>query len=261
MKPANDAHSIQAVALVLEFPAEVQPEGLTFLAEASKRFRNKLNMRSVIRQAEFSLSIGEMQPLRPNAVAGYRYFTKKQDGTDKQWFEVSGNRAIFCATDYTDFNSFRAEAFYFLDLACQAFRYSEVEPNKITLKYRDEFRSNEFDWEPYQLLNSSSIYLTHGAIKKSNMWHSHFGFFDKTDGCKILNTGRIDHVHGIDGFDDSQFSQVNIVLTHALEIPKKESRGNWADHLEGLREVHLDHLRDILSSEAALAIGLRKEKC
>jgi hypothetical protein len=252
--PLNDVHSIKAVALVLEFPSEVGAEGLSLVRDEAKRFRTKLNMRRVIRSLNIPFPGLESSDRVHEEESGYHYFIRKPDGTEAKWFEVAGNRAVFCTNEYTDFNSFWAEAKYFLDIGCKAFGSSGAKAEKLTLEYRDEFTSPDIHWDPEELFSNRSELLSMGAIKKSKYWHSHYGFFDELAGRDSLNLGKINHVRMADSFDGTYFSQVDITLTHGVALAP-------GDELEplvrSLKAVHKTHITDILSEKMLEAIGLR----
>lgn len=252
--PLNDVHSIKAVALVLEFPSGIQPDGLSLVREEAKRFRSKLNMRRVIRSLNIPFPVLDNSERLHEEESGYRYFIIKPDGAEAKWFEVSGNRAVFCTNEYTDFNSYWAEAKYFLEIGCKAFGLSGSKAEKLTLEYRDEFTSPDINWEPEELFSKQSELLSNGSIKQSKYWHSHYGFFDELEGRESLNLGKINHVRMADSFDGTYFSQVDITLTHGVAI----APGDELDHLVySLKAVHKSHITDILSENMLKAIGLR----
>lgn len=253
IKPLNEAHSIKAVALVVEFPAEVDEEGLQIVKDEAKRFRTKLNVRSVLRRMGIQFPLVDQHSALQDGVIGYRYSARKSDGTDLRWFEVANSRAVFCSNEYTDFNSFWAEATYFLDTACRAFGSSGIRPDKVTLEYRDEFHSEVVDWEPADLFNLESGFLSKRAILQGEYWHSHYGFFDRLDGRVSANSGKINHVEVADNFDDSRMSQVNITLTHSVELVDGD---DWKVLVSSLRSVHKEQIVDILSKNMLETIGL-----
>ncbi|ROZ80935.1 hypothetical protein EF096_15855 [Pseudomonas neustonica] len=252
--PVNDVHSIKAVALVLEFPSEIGAGGLSLVREEAKRFRSKLNMRRVIRSLNIPFPVLDNSDRLHEEESGYRYFIRKPDGAEAKWFEVAGSRAVFCTNEYTDFNSFWAEAKYFLDIGRNAFGVSGSKAEKLTLEYRDEFTSPDISWEPAELFNGQSELLSKRAVQQSKYWHSHYGFFDELEGRESLNLGKINHVRMADSFDGSYFSQVDITLTHGVALVP-------GDELDGLvyslKSVHKDHITDILSDNMLNAIGLR----
>lgn len=192
LKPANDAHSIKAVAFVCEFDQEISHDGLNLVALAFKRFRSRLPLKRTVKNIALQLQ-GESKMQPAESISGYRFYSKAHDNTEKVWFEVSANRAVFWTSEYVTFSSFHSDVVYFAELACEAFAASNAKMNKAILEYRDEFISEEKNWDPKEVLRANNQYVANAATIRGELWHNHCGFFSYPDEGQVLNNLRIEH--------------------------------------------------------------------
>lgn len=260
LKPANDAHSIKAVAFVCEFDQEISQEGLNLLSLAFKRFRARLPLKRTVRSIALQLQ-GESKMQPAETVAGYRYFTRDQKNSDKVWFEVSGSRAIYWTSEYVSFDSFQSEAIYFSEIACEVFFAGGAQLNKAIIEYRDEFISDTINWNPLEALRENTPFVSNGAITQGNLWHSHCGFFSNCEEGRILNNIRVDHT--IENSDNEVNINYVLALTilHALSIEPAlvKEQGNVKEkislYINSLRKQHKNIFSQILNDEQLTAVG------
>lgn len=251
LRPAGDAHSIKAVAFVCEFDREISNDALDFFLEESKRFRSKFAIRQPVRSfaLEFPSSAGFMSQTE---VRGYRFLTKAPDDTEKFWFEVTANRAVYCTTEYYSLEAFLADALLFIECACRAHEKSGSSAIRVALEYRDEFDSDSIDWDPSDALNLDSRYIVPAAPIKGEFWHSHCGLFTSSDFGKILNNIRIEHVALQSPEIEAAPYKLVVLLTHTLNLNRpieatEITKDSLNDYLIALRKSHKSIFSDVIS--------------
>lgn len=264
LNPANSAHSIKAIAFVCEFDRAISSEGIAVVLAEAKRFRKKLLLREPIRNIELQFQ-GSAKLLQRDDISGYRFSTKAPDNTDAVWYEVSGNRAIFCTAEYVTFSGFSAEVSYYLELACKAFSTNGAVLSRAILEYRDEFTSDSADWPPYETLRENNEYVVKAAVQQGKLWHSHAGFYTDTDKGLILDNIRIEHeTTGTEQDDDVQY-RLSMTLTHILtplaplEAGAEDVPAQLSSILIHLRKHHKLTFSKIITDELARTIGLKSE--
>lgn len=258
LKPANDAHSIKAVAFVCEFDRELSPAGIEHVLAASKRFRSKLLLKQALHTMTFQMQGGSAAMPVPT-VGGYRFFTKAPDDTDKVWFEAAGNRIAYCTSEYVSFGSFLTEVLYFASLGWEAQSLADGKLIRASLEYRDEFKSGQVDWEPNSLFRKDSQYIASGAVVRGALWHSHCGFYSDD---KTLNNIRIEHVSEGDPVDDTLVYKAVITLTHTLNLPgpivySANHEADLGGIIKTLRAKHKIIFPAILSDAVLAQIGFQ----
>jgi uncharacterized protein (TIGR04255 family) len=258
LKPANDAHSIKAVAFVCEFDRELSPAGIEHVLAASKRFRSKLLLKQALHTMTFQMQGGSAAMPVPT-VGGYRFFTKAPDDTDKVWFEAAGNRIAYCTSEYYSFESFLTDALYFASLGWEAQSLAGGSLIRASLEYRDEFKSGEVDWEPNSLFREKSRFIAGGAVVRGALWHSHCGFYSED---QTLNNIRIEHVSEGNPVDDTLVYKAVITLTHTLNLPSPivysdSHESDLKEVVRALRAKHKHIFPEILSDAVLAQIGFQ----
>lgn len=265
IKPVNDAHSIKAVAFILEFDKDIDKQGLEVVSEAYKRFRKKLLLKRAIRRFNISLNVFDGHAATPESIAGYRFFTKAKDDTEEAWFEITSSRVIYCTTNYIDFNSFLAEALYYAEVSIAAFAPAGASIVKIGIEYRDEFVSPDISWPTESLINLDSPYLSRAAITQGELWHSHCGMMSECDIGKRLDALKVEHIQQTDINDEASFDfRVVVVLTHLADIEpfsvasvdNEKARNYLVKAIASLRVAHKNIFSSIIAQPMLAAVGL-----
>lgn len=263
LKPANEAHSIKAVAFVCEFDKELSDAGMTDILSESKRFRSKLLLKQALHTMKFPLhsSSSSGMPVSNN-ISGYRFFTKAPDNSDKVWFEIAANRLVYCTNEYYSFDNFLAEVLHFASLGWKAQALAGGRLTRVTIEYRDEFVSDDIDWDPSELFKTNSGYLANSSMVKGEFWHSHCGFYSHDD-MKVLNNIRVEHIAEGDADDDSRVYKAAITLTHTADLAdpveySDEHQLNIKRFLMPLRAKHKEIFSEILSEQKLTDIGFKQ---
>ncbi|MBH3412811.1 hypothetical protein [Pseudomonas putida] len=264
LKPANDAHSIKAIAFVCEFDREIDAAGLEHMKHAAKRFRSQLpdfqERRAIAISFPGNLShhsgLSHPSGMTPK-VEGFKFSDK-----EKTWLEVASNKCVYWTSAYLDYARFETEIIYYFKVAAEAFSKSGASQFKAMIEYRDEFESPEIDWDPELMLRTNNRYLASAAVEKGTLWHNHCGFFAKSnEHGQILNNVKIEHTIAQAEESTNITYILALTLTHVLEVEppvRFESERFEAcirDQLRHLRSEHKKILSGILTDQALDAIG------
>lgn len=258
LKPANDAHSIKAIAFVCEFDREIDAAGLEHVKNAAKRFRSQLPDFQERRTLTLSMPGNQAHHtgLTPK-VEGFKFSDK-----EKTWLEVAANRCVYWTSAYLDYARFETEIIYYFKVAAEAFSKSNASQFKAMIEYRDEFESPTSDWDPDVMLRANNKYLASAAVERGALWHSHCGFFAKSDSHgPILNNVKIEHTISQPEESTNLTYILAITLTHVHEVepPVRFEPERFEECIRGqlrlLRSEHKKILSGILTDEALSAIG------
>lgn len=259
LKPLFDKHAIESISLLCEFDGEIEKAGLDLIRDESKAFQRKLPYRRIKRKGNAAPQSHETSH-SPEPI-GYMFLQKDRKERDIEWFEVSGDKAIFSSKSYLSFESFLADCSVYMDTAFQAFFKTGIRPKRLVLRYRDIFSSEHINWEPYENLRADSRFLPHACIRKGDFWHIEAGFFGTEHDAINLSNYRVEHrieLHEDDEDREPEFF-LQLTLLHMTELAEPSANPTFEsikDSVEFLRQQNRKLLHGIITEELASTIGL-----
>jgi uncharacterized protein (TIGR04255 family) len=181
-EPIHDAHAIEQMALVLQTSSPLDDPRLSAVRKALDGFAEELPAATDLQTLQIGVGIGPIGPIAPGNVNGRSRSRLRADGTFETELRVDRGSVAFRTAAYTRWDQVWAQARKLFDAVVG--HYVEGSSiGAIGLTFIDRFYWNGeiSECRPDSLFRPASAYLAPRVYDTSDLWHSHFGAFVRTD--------------------------------------------------------------------------------
>jgi uncharacterized protein (TIGR04255 family) len=275
-RPVHDAHSIEQVAVTIQFSTPLADDAIRAVSEAINRFSNVLPNRNDIRGMGFQIGPNGVTPITTpmgDQPSGIIRSLADARGVQIKELHVDRQNLIFRSQAYTRWDAFWEEA---KEYSSEVLRH--LNGNVVTsygLTYIDKFlwMGRPERCVPTDLLRENSPFIASKSLHAHDLWHCHSGAFTRmSDTIKRLEVVDLDCV------DESDVREGEVPTTRrairiAMNVVDVYNQVGYAPHavsgVDSLGELDLRfnelHARqkriigEILNDQSATRIGLYRD--
>ena len=266
-QPSREAHSIEQIAVAVQFDRPLQDNQLAELRNSLEQFKNDNDLPGYAELQGIAFSLGQPGAIPiPQQLGGMLMHRSAPNGSIERELRIERAVCTYRTTKYTKWDSVWTEAKKYFEVVIPQFgRFAKIAG--ISLNFQDKYIWNGVLGEAKVdgLLRHDSQYLSPHIFKAEDLWHCHTGAFIRLDShTKRLLNINVDLLDENSPAGTQKVVSIATVLTDMLNQPTYETLEinetdivNYLDtRMQSLHAFSKDVFGNIINDEMCKRIAL-----
>ncbi|SIQ88427.1 TIGR04255 family protein [Aromatoleum tolulyticum] len=236
--PHAGDHSIQNAVLAIEWAQEIEIAALQVVRDAAKAVLKTYPKVETQQTLRVNLQPGPGSvPSAESEIGGYSYSRFSNSGELEQQVQLNRQSCLMVVADYKRWRVLIDDAQNLFAAILPALPNS-VLITAVGLQYVDRFvwRGNPAELKLDEVFRAESPFIARHSLQCTQTWHSHHGFFERSE--RPIRHNRLDNIN-VNIVDEPKGRAIQILTSHrALPEPAISANGALQSVIELQNELH-----------------------